>query len=90
MKIKFILFPCLVGLLALASCSSQTKDTKTSGTKEDVLTTTSLETTTREKNTTSTETTKKEETTTGVVTTTSGVSNDGTFDDGEDWGELHT
>lgn len=78
MKIKFILFPCLVGLLALASCDSQTRDTKTSGTKEDVLTTTS------------TETTKKEETTTGVVTTTSGVSNDGTFDDGEDWGELHT
>ena len=82
MKIKFILFPCLIGLLVLTSCDSQGIKKTTTETKEEVLTTTS------EKNTTS----KSDEviTTTEVPVTTSGVANGGSYDDGEDWGELHT
>ena len=89
MKIKFILFPCLIGLLALTSCDSQGIKKTTTGTKEEVLTTTS------DKTTTSLETTTKvvpteTVTTTEVPVTTSGVANGGSYDDGEDWGELHT
>ena len=59
MKIKFILFPCLIGLITLASCNSNTKDT-TKTTKEDEAPTTSIEV----------PTTTFIETSTGIETTT--------------------
>lgn len=89
MKIKFILFPCLIGLLALASCNSNTKDT-TKTTKEDETTTTSVEPTTEVPTTTSIETSTDIETTTTEETSTSGVSNGGSYEDDDEWGELHT
>lgn len=89
MKIKFILFPCLIGLLALASCNSNTKDT-TKTTKEDETTTTSVEPTTEVPTTTSIETSTGIETTTTEETSTSGVSNGGSYEDDDEWGELHT
>jgi hypothetical protein len=89
MKIKFILFPCLIGLIALASCNSNTKDaTKT--TKEDETTTTSVEPSTEVPTTTSIETSTDIETTTTEETSTSGVSNGGSYEDDDEWGELHT
>lgn len=88
MKIKFILFPCLIGLLALASCNSNTKET-TKTTKEDETTTTSVEPTTEVPTTTSIETSTDIETTT-EETSTSGVSNGGSYEDDDEWGELHT
>jgi hypothetical protein len=89
MKIKFILFPCLIGLIALASCNSNTKDiTKT--TKEDETTTTSVDPTTEVPTTTSIETSTDIETTTTEETSTSGVSNGGSYEDDDEWGELHT
>lgn len=89
MKIKFILFPCLIGLLALASCNSNTKET-TKTTKEDETTTTSVEPTTEVPTTTSIETSTGIETTTTEETSTSGVSNGGSYEDDDEWGELHT
>ena len=89
MKIKFILFPCLIGLLALASCNSNTKDT-TKMTKEDKTTTTSVEPSTEVPTTTSIETSTGIETTTTEETSTSGVSNGGSYEDDDEWGELHT
>jgi hypothetical protein len=89
MKIKFILFPCLIGLLALASCNSNTKDT-TKTTKEDETTTTSVDPTTEVPTTTSIETSTDIETTTTEETSTSGVSNGGSYEDDDEWGELHT
>ena len=89
MKIKFILFPCLIGLIALASCNSNTKDT-TKTTKEDETTTTSVDPTTEEPTTTSIETSTDIETTTTEETSTSGVSNGGSYEDDDEWGELHT
>ena len=89
MKIKFILFPCLIGLLALASCNSNTKET-TKTTKEDETTTTSVEPTTEVPTTTSIETSTDIETTTTEETSTSGVSNGGSYEDDDEWGELHT
>lgn len=84
MKIKFILFPCLIGLITLASCNSNTKDT-TKTTKEDEAPTTSIEV----------QTTTSIETSTGIETTTteepsSGVSNVGSYEDDDEWKELHT
>ena len=90
MKIKFILFPCLIGLIALASCNSNTKDT-TKTTKEDETTTTSVEPSTEVPTTTSIETsTGIETTTTEDKTSTSGISNGGSYEDDDEWGELHT
>ena len=89
MKIKFILFPCLIGLLALASCNSNTKDT-TKTTKEDETTTTSVDPTTEVPTTTSIETSSDIETTTTEEPSTSGVSNGGSYEDDDEWGELHT
>ena len=89
MKIKFILFPCLIGLITLASCNSNTKDT-TKTTKEDETTTTSVDPTTEVPTTTSIETSTDIETTTTEETSTSGVSNGGSYEDDDEWGELHT
>ena len=89
MKIKFILFPCLIGLITLASCNSNTKDT-TKTTKEDEAPITSIEVPT----TTFIETSTGIETTTVETTTTeepsSGVSNVGSYEDDDEWKELHT
>ena len=89
MKIKFILFPCLIGLIALASCNSNTKGT-TKTTKEDETTTTSVEPSTEVPTTTSIETSTGIETTTTEETSKSGVSNGGSYEDDDEWGELHT
>lgn len=88
MKIKFILFPCLIGLITLASCNSNTKDT-TKTTKEDEAPTTSIEvpTTTFIETSTGIETTTVETTTTEE--TSSGVSNVGSYEDDDEWKELH-
>lgn len=75
MKVNKLLLPCLVGLLALTSCKTvNTKTTTTENLKQE--TTSQIQST--------------KETTLTEETDSTHVSNNGAYQDDEDWGELRS